>query len=237
MPENGAPPLPEIGLFEAMDTARAIRRFRPDPVPEALLTRILHAATRAPSGGNAQNWVFIVVRDPEQRQRLGAIYRKGSDIAAAVYAARGRPPHQTEAQYRRMMASGADLWEHMAAAPVILVPCLRAPVLPPQDALSAEIRARFADEVAYSQRIRGASIYPAVQNIILTCRALGLGTVITTNHLRCEAEVKTVLGLPEEISTWALMPIGYPLGKFGPVARRPLAEVVHADRWGAAWPG
>ena len=87
------------------------------------------------------------------------------------------------------------------------------------------------------ERIRGASIYPAVQNIILACRALGLGTTITTNHLRCEGEVKAVLGIPEEVQTYALMPIGYPRGKFGPVTRRPVAEVAHADRWSRQWPG
>ena len=75
-----------------------------------------------------------------------------------------------------------------------------------------------------------------MQNIILACRGLGLGTVITTNHIRCEGEVKALLGIPEEVSTWALMPIGWPVDKFGPLARRPLNQVVHADRWGAAWP-
>jgi nitroreductase len=75
-----------------------------------------------------------------------------------------------------------------------------------------------------------------VQNIILACRAFGLGTVITTNHIRCEDEVKELLGLPSDVSTYALMPIGYPQGKFGPLARIPVAEVAYADRWGAAWP-
>jgi nitroreductase len=96
---------------------------------------------------------------------------------------------------------------------------------------------RWENEVAYAERIRGASIYPAVQNIILTCRGLGLGTVITTNHIRCEDEVKALLGIPEDVSTWALMPIGWPIDKFGPLTRRPLAEVAHAERWGTIWPG
>jgi nitroreductase len=109
--------------------------------------------------------------------------------------------------------------------------------LPPPEALPPDIAVRWEDEVAYADRIRGASIYPAVQNVILACRALGLGTVITTNHIRCEAEVKEVLGIPEDIATFALMPIGWPLDRFGPLTRRPLAEVAHADRWGAAWPG
>jgi len=87
------------------------------------------------------------------------------------------------------------------------------------------------------ERIRGASIYPAIQNIILACRALGLATIITTNHIRSEDEVKAVLGVPEDVQTFALMPIGYPRGKFGPVVRRPVAEVAYADRWARAWPG
>ncbi|MEN0073625.1 MAG: nitroreductase family protein [Paracraurococcus sp.] len=226
----------ETGLFEAMYSARALRRFRPDPVPEALITRLLDAAIRAPSAGNAQNWRFLVVRDPAQRARIGAIYRKGSDIAAAVYAARERPAHLTEAQWARMLGTGAWLWEHMAEVPVLLVPCLQRRDMPDAGALPPAIAARHAEELAYLDRIRGASIYPAVQNIILACRALGLGTVITTNHLRCEAEFNAVLGLPADVESFALMPVGYPLDRPGPLSRRPVAEVTHADRWGAPWP-
>jgi nitroreductase len=229
--------MPDIGLFEAIYSARSIRRLKPDPVPEELITKILDAAIRAPSGGNAQSWAFLVVRDPDLRQRLGAIYRKASDIAAAVYAARGRPAHLTEGQFARMMTAGAHLWEHMGEAPVLLLPCARVPALPPCEALPSDIAARWEDEVAYADRIRGASIYPAVQNIILACRALGLGTVITTNHIRCEDEVKALLGIPEDVSTFALMPIGWPIDKFGPLTRRPLAEIAHTDRWGTSWPG
>src|SRR5262252_603755 len=108
----------ELGLFEAIHTARALRRLKPDPVPQELITRILDAAIRAPSAGNAQNWAFIVVRDPAQRRRLGDIYRRASDVASAFYAARGRPPHLSEDEFRRLMTSGAHLWEHMGDAPV-----------------------------------------------------------------------------------------------------------------------
>jgi nitroreductase len=229
--------MPDIGLFEAIYSARSIRRLKPDPVPEELITQILDAAIRAPSGGNAQSWAFLVVRDPGLRQKLGAIYRKASDIAEAVYAARGRPAHLTEGQFARMMAAGAHLWEHMGEAPVLLLPCARRPALPSREALPPAIAARWADEVAYADRIRGASIYPAVQNIILACRALGLGTVITTNHIRCEDEAKALLGIPEDVATFALMPIGWPIDKFGPLTRRPPAEIAHSDRWGAPWPG
>jgi nitroreductase len=230
------PAMSELDVFEAIHSARAARRFKPDPVPEALITRILDAAIRAPSAGNAQNWAFVVVRDPEQRRKLGLIYRKASDIASAMYAARGRPPHLSEQQFRRLMASGSFLWDHMAEAPVILVPCQSQPKLPAPEALPPDIRARYAEEQRYVERIRGASIYPAVQNIILACRALGLGTTITTNHLRFEDEVKAVLGVPGEVQTFALMPIGYPLDKPGPVTRRPVSEVAHADRWARPWP-
>jgi nitroreductase len=120
--------------------------------------------------------------------------------------------------------------------PVILVPCQSQPKLPAPEALPPDIRARYAEEQRYVERIRGASIYPAVQNIILACRALGLGTTITTNHLRFEDEVKAVLGVPGEVQTFALMPIGYPLDKPGPVTRRPVSEVAHADRWARPWP-
>jgi nitroreductase len=229
--------MPEIGLIEAIYSARSIRRLKPDPVPEELITAVLDAGIRAPSGGNAQSWAFIVVRDPDRRQQLGTIYRKASDIAEAIYAARSRPAHMTEQQFARLMASGKYLWDHMGEAPVLLIPCARRPSVPGREALPPDIAARWEDEVAYAERIRGASIYPAIQNIILACRGFGLGTVITTNHIRCEDEVKALLGIPEDVSTFALMPIGWPIDKFGPLTRRPLAEVAYADRWGAAWPG
>ena len=226
----------DITLFDAIYSARALRRLKPDPVPEEIITRILDAAIRAPSARNAQNRGFVVVRDMEQRRKLGMIYRKASDIASEIYKARGRPAHMNEEPYRRFMTSGAYLWDHMGEAPVLLIPCLHDRHAPPRATLPPSLQAIYEGELAYERRIRGASIYPAVQNIILACRAFGLGTVITTNHIRCEDEVKTLLGLPSDISTYALMPIGYPQGKFGPLARRPVGEVAYADRWGAAWP-
>lgn len=223
----------EIGLFEAIHSARSIRKLSPDPVPDALITRVLEAATQAPSAGNAQNWAFVVVRDPALRQKIGAVYRKGSDIAAKIYAARGRPGHLSEGQYQRFMASGGWLWDHLAEAPVLLVVCVRPRPQPSREALPPEVD--YDAEMAYADRIRGASIYPAVQNILLACRALGLGTVLTTNHLRCEAELKTLLGIPDEVQSFALMPIGWPLQNFGPLTRKPVHEVAYADRWGEAW--
>ena len=224
----------DITLFEAMYSARSIRKLSPDPVPEDLITRVLEAATQAPSGGNAQDWVFVVVRDPELRREVGVVYRKGSDIAAKIYAARGKPAHLSEAQYRRFMGSGQWLWDHLAEAPVILIPCLHPRSMPAHEALPPTVS--YDDEIGYLDRIRGASIYPAVQNILLACRALGLGTVLTTNHLRCEGELKALLGIPDDVATFALMPIGWPLQNFGPLTRKPVREVAYADRWGEAWP-
>ena len=223
----------DIGLFEAVYSARSIRKFSADPVPEALITPMLETATQASSAGNAQNWAFVVVRDPELRAKVGAIYRKASDIASAVYAARGKPEHMTEAQYQRFMARGGWLWDHIAEAPVILVVGLKPRPAPARDKLPPEVS--YDDEMAYLDRIRGASIYPAVQNIILGCRALGLGTVLTTNHLRCEDELKAMLGIPDDVATFALMPIGWPLQNFGPLTRKPVREVAFADRWGEPW--
>ena len=154
----------------------------------------------------------MVVRDEAQRRRLGAVYRKASDIASAMYRARGRPPHVTEEDFQKMMSAGAYLWDHMGDAPVILIPCQTQPVLPPLETLPPEVRDLYAQERHYVERIRGASIYPAVQNIVLACRALGLGTTITTNHIRCEDEVKAILGIPDDVQTFAMMPIGYPQG-------------------------
>src|SRR5262245_30859115 len=189
----------DIGLWETMYSARALRRLKPDPVPEEIITKILDAAIRAPSAGNSQHWVFVVVRDPELRRELGVIYRKASDIAKAIYQARARPEHMTGEQYQRMMSSGAYLWEHMGEAPVLLVPCLRDRPVPPRDSLPAAVQLNYEEEVAYNDRVRGASIYPAVQNIILACRALGLGTLITTNHIRLEGAVKALLGIPDDV--------------------------------------
>jgi nitroreductase len=227
----------DIGLFEAMYTARALRRLKPDPVPEEVITRILDAAIRAPSAGNAQNWIFIVVRDDAQRRALAAVYRKAADEVSAIYAARGRPDHLTEQQYDGFMAAGQYLWDHLGDAPVLLVPCLKLRDMPPRDALPEPVAARYEAHLAYQEQIRGSSIYPAIQNIILTCRALGLGTLITTNHILYEDDVRKILGLPKDVSTFALMPIGYPHGNYGPLARRSVSEVTFADRWGARWPG
>ena len=111
-------------------------------------------------------------------------------MQSAVYAARPKPEHLTEEQYGQFLANSGYLWDHMADAPVILVPCLAKREPPERASLPEVVQARYADHLANTQRISGSSIYPAIQNIILACRALGLGTVITTNHILYEDEVK-----------------------------------------------
>jgi nitroreductase len=224
----------EMGLFEAMYSARAIRRFKPDPVSNEVIGKVLDAAIRAPSGSNEQSWEFIVVKDAAQRKKIGDVYRKGGGVLMALYTGRVKPPHMSEETYTKLMASATYLIDHMGDAPVLLVACLKQtppagppPQFPP-DALAG---------LKNMPRSAGSSIYPAVQNIILACRGLGLGTVLTTIHMFYEDEVKQILGLPPEVHTYALMPIGYPAGKFGPIKRRPVSEVAYLDKYGTHWKG
>ena len=171
------------------------------------------------------------------RRALGAIYRQASDIAEAMYAAKGQPRTS-----HRGAVSAPDDDRRASVGPhgrrAGDPGALPAPAV---DAAGGIAGAGDASppraEIAYAERIRGSSIYPAVQNIILACRALGLGTTITTNHIRCEDAVRALLRLPDDVDSFAMMPIGWPMDLFGPLSRRPLPEVVHADGWGNAWPG
>lgn len=220
----------DISLLQAIHSARALRRFRPDPVSDEVLTQILDAAIQAPSAGNGQNWLFIVVRTPEQRQKLGDIYRRAGAMVASFYQRVGRPEHMTEQEYLRFANSGLYLHQHMADAPVLVVACLR------MDDSMAHLQELPRDtQLAMMNSLpwmAGASIYPAVQNLILACRAFGLGTCLTTNHMLFEDEVRRVLGLPADYRTFALLPVGYPINKFGSVRRRPLSDVVAQERFG-----
>jgi nitroreductase len=223
----------EIGLFETMYTARSIRRIKTDPVPDEIITKVLDAAIRAPSGSNAQSWVFIVVKDAEKRKQLGALYHKTSAIVAKLYEGAKPPPHMDPAKYERWFRSVLYLFDHMGEAPVLIVPCLKATVWNNAASLPDDVKARMAS----AGRLAGASIYPAVQNIILACRAFGIGTVLTTLHIFYEDEVKEILGLPRDIQTYALLPMGYPINKFGPLKRRPVSEVAFLDSYGNNWKG
>jgi nitroreductase len=224
----------QIHLFEAMYSARAMRWLKPDPVPPQLIARVIEAATQAPNAGNAQNWLFVVVYDAEQRRRIAEVYSRVSRWVQARYEHENRPEHISQEQHDRMMKGGAHLYDHMGDAPVLLIPCLMLGSAELPSEIPVEIRGAMKEAKPWTA---GASIYPAVQNIILACRALGLGTVLTTNHTIAEDEIKAILKLPSNVRTFALMPIGYPSRRFGPVKRRPVAEVAVLDSYGSAFGG
>jgi len=215
----------EIGVFEAMTTMRAMRRLRPDPVPDELLWTVLDAATKAPSGGNRQPWHFVVVRDPAtkrfiQKRYLAALEQyaeAGMKALAAGKLLLG--PEDTEAQMR-MARAGLHLAQHLDEVPVLIFVAADRGVAIDLGGLAGEVSGVYA------------SIYPAVQNLLLACRGLGLGAVLTTLHLLYEDEIKERLGIPPSIFLAAMIPVGYPEGRFGPVRRRPVEEVTHWERWG-----
>jgi nitroreductase len=206
-----------MDFFDAVTTQRAMRRLKADPIPEAALRQIMEAAICAPSGGNRQGWSFVVVRDAAVRARLGELYREswGELMKVPYYAAASREPPDSPAA--RMLASARHLGEHLGEAPVLIVACIA------------------IDPGAAANLTTGSSIYPAVQNIMLAARALGFGSCLTTIHRFRDARVKDLLGIPADVETAALIPLGYPLGKFGKAPRRPLAEVAFADRWGRSF--
>ena len=199
-----------MDLFDAMQTQRAVRRFKPDPVPSEAVSRVLDAATRAPSGGNSQPWSFVVLQDADIRRQVGALYKDAWDAGGI-----DRFTSDPDPARARVYRSAKYLAERMGEAPVLILACIesggRGPSL-----------------------TTGASIYPAVQNLMLAARALGLGTVITTIHRGRESEIKELLGIPEDVATAALIPMGYPAdgAGFGPVRRGPTSEVTYLDRWG-----
>lgn len=197
--------LPSIDGFLALAAGQAaVRRFRPDPIDDALLTRVLEAARWAPSLRNTQPWRFVVVQDPATRRTLGALY-------AAAYETVGQPLEATDVLHRE----AAYLARHLDAAPVLLVVGLDR-----EAATSADPAARYA------------SIFPAVQNLCLAARAAGLGTVITTVARRRQAEIRELLGIPDSVEVVAVVPVGWPAAGFARLSRRPLAAVTFADRWG-----
>jgi nitroreductase len=205
-----------MDFFDTVTTQRAIRRLKSDPIPEAMLRQIMDAAICAPSGGNRQGWSFLVIRDAARRARLGELYREaGGELLKTPYY-RGASTAPPDSREGKMIASASHLSEHLGEAPVLVLACIGT------DGTRPTITT-------------GASIYPAVQNLMLAARALGIGSCLTTVHRYREAQVKELLGVPPDVETVALIPLGYPLGKFGRPPRRPVAEVVHADHWGRAF--
>lgn len=197
-----------MDLFEAINTTRAMRRLKPDPVPDELVWKVLEAAIRAPSGGNRQPWGFLVVRDEEKKKKIAEWYLEAwnKSYAAMKHVATADPASA------RTYASADHLANHLAEAPVLIIAAVR------------------SGDVGTSPA--GSYIYPAVQNLMLAARGLGLGTTLTTLHRAHEKEVKELLGIPDEIETMALIPLGWPEGKFGMGPRRPVEEVTFWDAWG-----
>src|SRR5262249_7546794 len=211
-----------------IDTQRALRRFRPDAVPDGVLRRILEAATRAPSARGAEPWFFVVVRDPAIRQAIATRYRDAWDIGERFTAAGDLDrdvcdrPH-----YARMMRAARVLAHRLAEGPVLVVCCLDHRQLGPIAGPDGTLRAPVA---AY------ASIFPAVQNLLLAARALGLGSTLTTLHRGFEDELKRLLDVPSDVEVVAIVPLGYPADRFGPTRRKPVDAVTFLDRFGARLP-
>ena len=197
-------------LREAMRTARAVRRYRSDPVPDDVLARCLEAASWAPSGSNRQGWRFVVLRSPEARAVLGAAYRRGWAEMAGAYGA--APDPSDDSRRARLLRTMAHFVEHFEEVPVYVLFCVRA----------REREPWLTD---------GASVYPGVQNFLLAARDEGLGAVITTWFEYCQPELREVVGSPDDWLLAALVPVGWPVGSHGPVRRRPLSELASVDRW------
>ena len=212
-----------IALYDAMSTLRAVRRLRPDPVPDPVLHRILQAAAWAPSGGNVQPFRIVVARDPGIRAQIGDLYRP----QWATYGANARKglagmEGQAQAKRARMLDACDYLGEHMGEAPVLLVFCFNPQYMAITDA-----------DMSRPSVVGGGSVYPALQNAMLACVSEGIGCTLTTLLCYEEDALKKILAIPDDWYTCAVMPIGYPIrGGHGPISRRPVEKLCFADQFG-----
>jgi nitroreductase len=198
-----------MDFFEVAHTQKAMRRLKADDVSDEHLWRILHTATMAPNGGNRQPWNFVVVRDAEKKRKIGEWYL---DAWQRSYGP-AREAMLRDPQMAKTYNSADYLARHIADAPVLVFATIR------------------KDMMAVGPTL-GASIYPAVQNLMLAARALGLGTTLTTLHKMHEQDVKALLGVPDDVETMAMIPVGWPRGNFGEPARLPVDKVVYWESWG-----
>jgi nitroreductase len=205
-------------LFETIYSLRSMRRLKPDPIPDEVLRKIVEAGIHAPSGGNRQDWGFIVVRDPEVKRFIGERYL----ASQRKMRAEGPPISDMPPDRQRAIKAGMYLAEHMHEAPVLLLACSGKAYQP---------WVKSGLERASVATMHG-SIYPAVQNMLLACRALGIGATLTTTHYFFEEELKQKVGVPDNMEIAALLPLGYPRGKFGKTTRKPVDEVLFWDKWG-----
>jgi len=201
----------DVPLLEGIRTTRAIRRLKPDPVPPELIRKVCEAGTFAPSGGNRQPWKFIAVTEPERRQWVADRYRPIFQNYIAPAVERAKQPDFPESG-RKMQRVAIHLAEHLHEAPVHLF-------------------------VAGWQR-RGQpqlqALMPCIQNVLLACRAVGLGASLTTLHTAFGEECDRWLGLPPNCPTCALIPIGWPLGRYGTPPRRSIDASLSWERFSEA---
>ena len=209
----------DTDIFHIVHNTRAMRRLKPDPVPDELVRKILEAGTSAANPANTQPWRFLVVKDPTIKKAVQVYYKRALDeVVGPRYASSAPPPGSDAARYARQHAAVEYLTEHFHEAPVWIVACID----------------HGGDQPTH---YAGASIYPAVQNMLLATRALGLGATLTTRHLYYKKETEAALGLPPGVHSYAILPIGYPMGNFGPVRRGALEDFVYLDHWGAPYEG
>ena len=201
----------QMGLFEAMFSQRQITRFKPDPVPREAIEKIIEAAIKAPSGGNTQPWHFVAITNPGLISRIGEIYK---ELWLGARRSQAEPGETTVYRAARYLAN------HMPEVPAMILIC-------------ADHSANYTPGQPIERGRHASSIWLAVQNLFLAARALGLGTRLTTTHIRREQEIKDMLVIPDYVETVALTPIGYPRGRFGPTDRKPAAEVSSYNRWGS----
>ncbi len=207
-------------FFDLAGTVRAMRRLKPDPVPLDLIRSVLDAGVKAPSGMNTQPWAFLVIRDAEGKKWFADRYR------AAIESRFGSveiPAGATSPGARQGRALRYQM-DHMHEFPLLLLVCGLRDWLP------------MSERVGKAPPNYGA-IYPCVQNILLACRAVGLGAALTTMHQVFEDELHERFGIPDEYGVVVTIPIGYPLGRFGPVRRKPAEDVTYFDRWGESQAG
>ena len=205
-----------VDIYEALYTTRAMRRVRPDPIPEDTQARILDAAIRAPSGGNMQDWRFLLVDDPDVKSRLGPLYRDSiAQLWKTIYAERianaeADPENAENQQTMKVVRSAQHLADHYEEVPLYLFAFVR---MDPT----------------------GGSIYPAVWSAQLAARAEGIGTSLTTViGFFHGPETLEILGVPAD-EGWmmsAMVSFGYPTGRWDVAPRRPVHEVAHRNRWG-----
>jgi nitroreductase len=230
-------------IFEVMASMPAMRRLRPDPVTEELLRQLIEAASWAPNANHLQRYSFVVVTDRDQMARLAAIWRSVVGFYRETFLSPPRPDVEPDL-WRRTLEAVDYQAAHFADTPALIVACydfgtypsaVRGRMLRAPGAFrrfgARRTLAMFRNLGTLTNRTEAASIYPAVQNLLLAARSLGLAANLTTWHLMAEGEVKQALGIPRGVHTYALIPVGWPVGKFGRVRRHPVELMIHRDRW------